>query len=53
MWADWYDLKDELKEEVKKLIGEHSFVEWQDFIRMEDNEIRRLQKEFPDVYPLI
>ena len=52
MWADWHDFKDELKEKVKKLVGEHSFVEWQDFIKMERDEIRRLQKELPDIYPL-
>ena len=52
MWADWYDFKDELKEKVKKLVGENSFVEWQDFIKMESDEIKRLQKKLPDRYPL-
>ena len=36
-----------------KLVGENAFVEWQDFIKMEYNEIRRLQKEYPEVYPLV
>jgi len=52
MYRDWYDFKDELKEKVKKIVGEHSFVEWQDFIKMERDEITRLQKELPDIYPL-
>ena len=50
MWADWYDFKDNLKEKVKKLVRKLSFVEWQDFIKMERDEIRRLQKELPDIY---
>ena len=53
MYREWNDYTDELKAKAKQLVGEHAFVEWQDFIRMEDDEIRRLQKEFPDVYPLI
>ena len=52
MHREWNDYTDELKEKAKKLVGEDAFVEWQDFIRMEDDEIRRLQKEFPEVYPL-
>ena len=52
MYADWYDFKDELKEKAKKLVSEHAFVEWQDFIEMERNEIWRLQKELPDMYPM-
>ena len=50
MYREWYDFKDELKEKAKKLVGEHAFVEWKDFIRMEDDEIRRLRKEYPEVY---
>ena len=50
MYREWYDFKDELKEKAKQLVGEHAFVEWQDFIRMEDDEIRRLRKEYPEVY---
>ena len=53
MYREWNDYTHELKEKAKQIVGEHAFVEWQDFIRMEDDEIRRLQKEFPDVYPLI
>ena len=49
---EWNDYTDELKDKAKKLVGENAFVEYQDFIKMEHNEIRRLQKEFPDVYPL-
>ena len=49
-YREWYDFKDELKEKAKQLVGEHAFVEWQDFIRMEDDEIRRLRKEYPEVY---
>ena len=52
MYRDWYDFTDELKEKVKKLVGENAFVEYQDFIKMERDEIRRLQKELPDIYPL-
>ena len=52
MYRDWYDFTDELKEKVKKLVGENAFVEYQDFIKMERDEIRRLQKELPDMYPL-
>ena len=52
MYRDWYDFTDELKEKVKKLVGKHAFVEYQDFIKMERDEIRRLQKELPDMYPL-
>ena len=50
LYREWYDFKDELKEKAKQLVGEHAFVEWQDFIRMEDDEIRRLRKEYPEVY---
>ena len=50
--TEWNDYTDELKEKAKKLVGENAFVEYQSFIKMEHNEIRRLQKEFPDVYPL-
>ena len=50
MYREWYEFKDELKEKAKKLVGEHAFVEWKDFIRMEDDEIRRLRKEYPEVY---
>ena len=46
MYADCYDFKYELKEKSKKIVVEHLFVKWQDFIKMEDNEISRLQKEF-------
>ncbi len=53
MYREWNDYTDELKEKAKKLVGEHAFVEYQDFIKMEYNEIRRLQKEFPEVYPLV
>ena len=53
MYREWKDYKDELKEKAKKLVGENAFVEWQDFIKMEYNEIRRLQKEYPEVYPLV
>ena len=53
MYREWNDYTDELKEKAKKLVGENAFVEWQDFIKIEDNEIRRLQKEYPEVYPLI
>tara|TARA_Y100000739_G_scaffold83337_1_gene71019 strand:+ start:138 stop:266 length:129 start_codon:yes stop_codon:yes gene_type:complete len=35
------------------LLSRNAFVEWQDFIKMEYNEIRRLQKEYPEVYPLL
>ena len=35
------------------LLSRNAFVEWQDFIKMEYNEIRRLQKEYPEVYPLV
>ena len=52
MYREWNDYTDELKEKAKQLVGEHAFVEWQDFIRMEDDEIRRLQKELPEMYPL-
>ena len=52
LFIEWHDFKDELKEKAKQLVGEHAFVEWQDFIRMEDDEIRRLQKELPEMYPL-
>ena len=52
MYADWHDFKNELKEKAKKLFGDHAFVEWQDFIKMESDEIRRLQKELPDMYPM-
>ncbi len=52
MYREWNDYTDELKEKAKQLVGEHAFVEWQDFIRMEDEEIRRLQKELPAMYPL-
>ena len=52
MFIDWYEFKDELKEKAKKLVSEHAFVEWQDFIEMERNEIWRLQKELPDMYPM-
>ena len=53
MYREWNDYTDELKEKAKKLVGENAFVEYQDFIKMEYNEIRRLQKEFPEVYPLV
>lgn len=53
MYREWNDYTDELKEKAKKLVGENMFVEWQDFIKMEYNEIRRLQKEYPEVYPLV
>tara|TARA_A100001388_G_C28678931_1_gene455404 strand:+ start:49 stop:399 length:351 start_codon:yes stop_codon:yes gene_type:complete len=50
MYRDWYDFTDELKEKVKKLVGENAFVEYQDFIKMESDELRRLRKEYPEVY---
>ena len=50
LYREWYDFKDELKEKAKQVVGEHAFVEWQDFIRMEDDEIKRLRKEYPEVY---
>ena len=52
LYREWNDYTDELKVKAKKLVRENAFVEWQDFIKMEHNEIRRLQKEFPDVYQL-
>ena len=52
IYREWNDYTKELKEKAKKLVGENAFVEWQDFIRMEDDEIRRLQKELPNMYPL-
>ena len=52
MYRDWYDFTDELKEKVKKLVGENAFVEYQDFIKMERDEIDRLQKELRDMYPM-
>ena len=51
-YADWYDFKDVLKEQAKKLLGENGFVEWKDYIKMEDAEIWRLQKEHPEMYPM-
>ena len=52
MYREWYDFKDELKEKAKKLVGEDFFVEWNVFLARQQNEIRRLQKELPDIYPL-
>ena len=52
LYKELNDYTDELKEKAKKLVGENEFVEWQNYIKMEHNEIRRLQKEFLDVYPL-
>ena len=52
LYREWNDCTDELKEKTKKLVGENAFVEYQDFIKMEHNEIRRLQKEFPNVFQL-
>ena len=52
MYRVWNDYTDGLKEKAKKFFGEHAFVEYQDFIKMEYNEIRRLQKELPEMYPL-
>ena len=42
MFIDWYEFKDELKEKAKKLVGENAFVELQNYLKMEDAEIRRL-----------
>ena len=52
MYREWNDYKDELKEKAKKLVGEDFFVEWNVFLARQQNEIRRLQKELPDIYPL-
>ena len=52
MYREWNDYTKELKEKAKKLVGENAFVEWKDFIRMEDDEIWRLQKENPKMYPM-
>ena len=51
-YADWYDFKDVLKEQAKKLVSEHGFVEWKDYIKRQDAEIWRLQKENPEMYPM-
>ena len=50
LFIEWHDFKDELKEKAKQLVGEHAFVEYPDFIKMERDEVRKLQKECPDVY---
>ena len=50
MYREWNDYTDELKEKAKQLVGEHAFVEYRDFVKMERDEVRKLQRECPDVY---
>ena len=52
MYREWNDYTDELKKKAKKLVGEDSFIEWNVFLERKQNEIKRLQKELPDIYPL-